>query len=88
MQTVAPGFGPAVPLAYYNTGVTSGMASGTTYAAALSTGSGSPAGIQMGSTVGGTHVVVGGLVAAAIGVILLFHFLGFRFAFDVDVGRR
>lgn len=78
----------AVPLAFYNTGQTSGMNSGTTYSAALSQGGSSPAGIR-GQVVGGNaNVYVGGLVAGALVVIILFHFLGFRFAFDVDVGRR
>lgn len=79
---------PSVPLAYYNTGVTSGMASGTTYSSALSAGSGSPAAIQSGTAGGNAHVSVAFLVAGALAVIVLLHFIGFRFAFDADVGRR
>lgn len=83
-----PGAGPSVPLAYYNTGVTSGMVSGTTYASALSSGTGSPVSIQAGIAGGSAHIVVASLVGGALLVLLLFHILGFRFAFDVDVGRR
>ena len=36
-----PGSSPSVPLAYYNTGLTSGMNSGTTYSSALSSGASS-----------------------------------------------
>jgi hypothetical protein len=83
-----PGAGPSVPLAYYNTGVTSGMASGTTFSSTLSTGTGSPSSIQAGIAGGNAHITVAGLVATSLAVILLFHLLGFRFAFDADVGRR
>lgn len=88
VQQPGIGFGPSVPLAYYNTGVTSGMGSGTTYSAALSAGSGSPIAIGNQSVPGNAHVTVAGLVVASLAVILLFHFLGFRFAFDAEVGRR
>lgn len=83
-----PGAGPTVPLAYYNTGVTSGMASQTTYSSALSSGSGSPVAISARTAGGNAHICVASLVAGSLVVILLFHILGFRFAFDVDVGRR
>lgn len=78
----------SVPLAYYNTGQTSGMNSGTTYSSALGQGGSSPHGIQGGNVGGNANIYVGSLVAGALLVIILFHFLGFRFAFDVDVGRR
>lgn len=78
----------SVPLAYYNTGQSSGMNSGTTYSSALSQGGSSPAGIQGGQIGGNANICVAGLVGGALLVIVLFHFLGFRFAFDVDVGRR
>jgi hypothetical protein len=40
-------------------------------------------------TVGGsTNITVAGLVAGALVVVLAFHLMGFRFAFDVSVGRR
>jgi hypothetical protein len=80
--------GPSVPLAYYNTGQTSGMNSGTTYSSALAQGSNSPAAQRAGATGGSANLYLGGLVAGALVIIVLFHFLGFRFAFDVDVGRR
>ena len=83
-----PGAGPSVPLAYYNTGVTSGMASGPTYSSTLTSGSGSPQAIANQTVGGNTHLTVAGLVGGALLVIVLFHFLGFRFAFDADVGRR
>lgn len=83
-----PGTAPSVPLAYYNTGQTSGMNSGTTYSSALSRGSGSPAAIQSGSVGGNANVNVGALVGIALVALVLMHFLGFRFAFDADVGRR
>ena len=80
--------GQTVPLAYYNTGQTSGMNAGTTYSSALNQGGASPAGVQSGAIGGNANIYVGGLVAGALLVIILFHLLGFRFAFDVDVGRR
>ncbi len=84
-----PGSAPSVPLAYYNTGLTSGMNSGTTYSSALSSGASSAQAIA-NQSVGGstTHWTVGGLVVGALALIVLFHVLGFRFAFDADVGRR
>jgi len=77
----------AVPLATYNTGYTSGMNSGTTYSAALSSGGGTPAAASVNAMGGSANVTVGVLVAAAIAVVVIFHLLGFRFAFDVSVGR-
>ena len=55
---------------------------------ALSRGSGSPAAIQSGSVGGNANVSVGALVGIALVALVLMHFLGFRFAFDADVGRR
>lgn len=83
-----PPTGGVVPLASYNTGYTSGMNSGTTYSAALSSGAGSAAAVQAGSVGGNANVWVGGLAFGALAVIVLFHLLGFRFAFDAEVGRR
>lgn len=41
------------------------------------------------ATVGGsTNITVAGLVGASLLVIIGFHLLGFRFAFDVSVGKR
>jgi hypothetical protein len=74
--------------ALYNTGVTSGMASGTTYASAvgLSSGVSMPgAGIQAG---GNAHMAAAALVAAGLAILVITHLLGFRFGFDVSVGRR
>lgn len=77
--------GPSVPLAYYNTGVTSGMTAGTTQT--LASGSTSPAAVR-GQVVGGSaNVYVAGLVAGALALMVLVHLLGFRFAFDVHGGR-
>jgi hypothetical protein len=81
---------PAVnPLADYNTGVTSGMMAGTTtYAAAapsLSSGQRSNAAATVG---GNANTCVAGFVLAALLVLLGFHLLGFRFAFDASVGRK
>lgn len=78
----------SVPLAYYNTGQTSGMNSGTTYSSAMSQGGSNPAGVQGGQVGGNANICVGALVGGALLLIVLFHFLGFRFAFDADVGRR
>ena len=78
----------AIPIADYNTPGTSGMTSGTTYASALSSGGGSPAAAQIGAVGGSTNVCVASLVAGALVVIVAFHLLGFRFGFDVSVGRR
>jgi hypothetical protein len=76
----------AVPLADYNTGVTSGMASGTTYSATLSSGAASP---KSPTTAGGNaNYAVAILVGIALAVLVAQHALGFRFAFDASVGRR
>ena len=78
----------AVPLAYYNTGSSSGINAGTTYSSALGSGGTSPAAVRAGVSSGNANIYVGALVGGALVVIVLMHLLGFRFAFDVDVGRR
>jgi hypothetical protein len=88
MQPAAGTPAGVIPFATYNTGYSSGMNSGTTYASALSSGAGSGAAIQAGTVGGNANVYVGTLAAGALGLIVLFHLLGFRFAFDVEVGRR
>jgi hypothetical protein len=75
-----------IPMAVYNTGQTSGMNSGTT--STLQSGASSGAAIQAGTVGGNANVVVGALGLGALAVIVLFHLLGFRFAFDAEVGRR
>ncbi|HET7047876.1 MAG TPA: hypothetical protein VFI54_06350 [Solirubrobacteraceae bacterium] len=73
----------AIPLADYNTGYTSGMNSGTTQT--LSSGAGLPAGGAVG---GNANIVVAALVGGSLLLLLVSHLLGFRFGFDVSVGRR
>jgi hypothetical protein len=55
---------------------------------ATSTLSSSAYAMQPGTVAGSTHYVVAGLVAGSLVVLLVLHILGFRFAFDVSVGRR
>jgi len=76
------------PIAYYNTGETSGMNSGTTYSAALSSGAmaAAPGGpIAVG---GNANIATGAIVGGALIILVAFHLLGFRFGFDVSVGRK
>lgn len=82
---------PATGVGYalYNTGQTSGMNSGTTQSAAgsatLSSGSRSAAAATVG---GNANVTVAALVGVALIIMIGFHALGFRFAFDASVGRK
>jgi hypothetical protein len=74
--------------ALYNTGRTSGMNAGTTNAAGgatLSSGQSNAAAANVG---GSADVTVAGLVGGALLVLVGFHLLGFRFAFDASVGRK
>jgi hypothetical protein len=71
--------------ALYNTGRTSGMNAGTTAGATLSSGQSNAAAANVG---GSADVTVAGLVAGALAVLIGFHLLGFRFAFDASVGRK
>jgi hypothetical protein len=81
----------ANPLVAYNTGVTSGLMAGTTYAAnpatapSMSSGQHSSAADIVG---GNANTTVAGLVGISLLLLLGFHLLGFRFAFDVSVGRK
>lgn len=75
----------AVPLAEYNTGYTSGMNNQTTQAT-FSNGAYQAAAGNM--VPGSANITVAALVAGSLIVLLVFHVLGFRFAFDVSVGRR
>jgi hypothetical protein len=68
----------------YNTGQTSGMNSGTTHSS-LASGARSGA---AAAVAGNTNITVAALVGGSLIVLLAFHLLGFRFAFDVSVGRK
>jgi hypothetical protein len=80
---------PVVPLAVYNTGDTSGMNSGTTYSSATMTSgmmSTMPsAGVRVG---GNANLPVAMIVGISLLILLGSHLLGFRWGFDVSVGRR
>jgi hypothetical protein len=82
MRTLAPQAWN--PLVDYNTGVTSGMVSGTTQPS-FASGSQAPVADIAG---GNADKVVAALVAVSLVTILALHILGFRFAFDVSVGRK
>lgn len=62
-----------------------GGVSGIAYQGGLSSGQGSGSAANVG---GAANVSVGVLVGVSLLVLLAFHVLGFRFAFDVSVGRR
>jgi hypothetical protein len=81
-----PAANPLADTVLYNTGRTSGMNAGTTQAPASFT-SGANSTVA-GSSAGNANVTVAALVAISLAVLLGFHLLGFRFAFDVAVGRR
>lgn len=68
-------------VADYNTGYTSGINAGTTASTFTSS-------LPGGMVGGSANVVVGALVAGSLVVLVALHLLGFRFAFDVTVGRR
>lgn len=73
----------AAPIPVYNTGYSSGMNSGTTQtvgASSLSSGAAMAGG-------GNANISCGVLVGGALVLLLVFHLLGFRFGFDVSVGR-
>jgi len=78
----------AMPDAFvgYNTGQSSGMNAGTTYSSSLSAGAGvSSAGVRVA---GNANVAAAVLVGLSLVVLLSAHLLGFRFGFDVSVGRK
>ncbi len=60
-------------------------ASGMNYQGGLAAGAGSPAAASVG---GQANLAVGALVGVSLLLLLALHLLGFRFAFDVSVGRR
>lgn len=76
----------SAPIAYYNTGETSGMNSGTT--ATMTSGGQSPTAAAMQVAGGNANISVAVLVAGSLALLLVFHLLGFRFGFDVSVGRK
>lgn len=82
-----PGANPLVDIVPYNTGLTDGMNAGTTQnrAGGLSSGAYSAAAAIPG---GSANITVAGIVGFALLVLLGFHLLGFRFAFDAGVGRK
>ena len=73
----------ANPLASYNTGYSSGMNSGTTQVQ----GAGLSSGAAMAGA-GNANISTGVIVAGALLVLIAIHLAGFRFGFDVSVGRR
>ncbi len=76
----------ANPFAEYNTGYTSGMVAGTTTG-----GIQSPSSLTSGAGMAGdastANISTAALAAGALVILVLFHVLGFRFGFDVSVGR-
>jgi hypothetical protein len=76
----------ANPFAEYNTGYTSGMVAGTTTGGVQSPSS-LTSGAGMAGDTSNANISCAALVGGALVVLILFHVLGFRFGFDVSVGR-
>ena len=78
-----PAANPLADTVLYNTGRTGGMMSGTTQT--FASGQSSAAAPVVA---GNANITVGMLVGASLVVLVALHLLGFRFAFDVSVGRK